>query len=206
MEFVLPQQSASFEGVLANFKPIPKHVFEGEADLEKSSKNDQPIGSGPFKFKEYRAGEYVTLERFDDYFAGKAYLDSVTYRVAKDSNSANLALQNGELQMRMIDSVDYAKLDNTGKFNLVTYPEGRLIYMVFNQNVDVMKKKEVRQAIAYALNKEEMITAAFGSTEFAEPAASIFAGHAVSDDGCRHLRLQCGESEGACSSKLASAT
>ncbi|NGP61728.1 ABC transporter substrate-binding protein [Paenibacillus thiaminolyticus] len=174
VEFVLPQQSASFEGVLANFKPIPKHVFEGEADLEKSSKNDQPIGSGPFKFKEYRAGEYVTLERFDDYFAGKAYLDSVTYRVAKDSNSANLALQNGELQMRMIDSVDYAKLDNTGKFNLVTYPEGRLIYMVFNQNVDVMKKKEVRQAIAYALNKEEMITAAFGSTEFAEPAASIF--------------------------------
>ncbi|MDU5141636.1 MAG: ABC transporter substrate-binding protein [Paenibacillus dendritiformis] len=173
-EFVLPQPSASFEGVLANFKPIPKHVFEGEADLEKSGKNDHPIGSGPFKFKEYRAGEYVTLERFDDYFAGKAYLDSVTYRVAKDANAANLALQNGELQMRMIDSVDYAKLDNTGKFNLVTYPEGRLIYMVFNQNVDVMKKKEVRQAIAYALNKEEMITAAFGSTDFAEPAASIF--------------------------------
>ncbi|MEC0128634.1 ABC transporter substrate-binding protein [Paenibacillus pabuli] len=173
VEFKLPEVSAAFEGALVSFYPIPKHIFEGEADIEKSDKNNNPIGSGPFKFKEYRPGEYVTLERFDDYFAGKAHLDSVTYRVAKDPNAANLALQNGEIQMRMVDTQDYNKLNDTGKFNMLTYPEGRLQYMVFNLNVPSMQKKEVRQAIAYALDKNELITASYSSADFAEPAPSI---------------------------------
>lgn len=173
VEFVLPQVSAAFEGMLVQIFPIPKHIFDGEADIEKSTKNAAPVGSGPFKFKEYRPGEYVTLERFDKYFAGAPKLDSVTYRVAKDSNAANLALQNGEIQMRMVDTQDYKTLDSTGKFNMLTYLEGRLSYMVFNLNIDVLQKKEVRQAIAYALDKNEMITAGYTSPEFAEPAASI---------------------------------
>ncbi|OPA79962.1 peptide ABC transporter substrate-binding protein [Paenibacillus selenitireducens] len=173
VEFNLPTVSAAFEGMLVQIFPIPKHIFEGEADIEKSTKNASPVGSGPFKFKEYRPGEYVTLERNDKYFNGAPKLDSVTYRVAKDSNAANLALQNGEIQMRMVDTQDYNTLNNTGKFNMLTYLEGRLSYMVFNLNVDVMQKKEVRQAIAYALNKEELITAGYTSSEFAEPAPSI---------------------------------
>jgi len=173
VEFVLPSPSAAFEGALVQIFPIPKHIFEGEADIEKSPKNNTPIGSGPFKFKEYRAGEYITLERFDGYYAGKPNLDSVTYRIAKDPNAANLALQNGEIQMRMIDPQDYKKLNDTGKFNMLMYPEGRLSYMVFNQNIDIMKKKEVRQAIAYALNKNELIVASYSSLDFAEPAPSI---------------------------------
>jgi peptide/nickel transport system substrate-binding protein len=116
----------------------------------------------------------VVLERFDDYFAGKPYLDSIIYRIAKDPNSANIALQNGEINMRMIDPQDYQKLNDTGKFTMVTFPEGRLFYMVFNLNTEIMQKKEVRQAIAHALDKNEMITAAFVSSDFADPASSIF--------------------------------
>lgn len=173
VEFDLPSVSAAFQGMLVQIFPIPKHVFEGETDLEKSAKNASPVGSGPFKFKEYRPGEYVTLERFDPYFNGAAKLDSVTYRVAKDPNAANLALQNGEIQMRMVDTQDYNSLNNTGKFNMVTYLEGRLAYMVFNLNIPALQKKEVRQAIAYALNKDELITAAFTAKEFADAAPSI---------------------------------
>lgn len=173
VDIVLPEVSASFDGALVQLFPIPEHIFKGEADIEKSAKNDNPIGSGPFKFKEYRPGEYVTLERFDDYFAGKAHLDSVTYRIAKDPNAANLALQNGEIQMRMVDTQDYKKLNDTGKFNMLVYPEGRLQYMVFNLNVPAMQDVRVRQAIAYALDRNELITASYSSTEFAEPAYSI---------------------------------
>ncbi|AOZ92221.1 ABC transporter substrate-binding protein [Paenibacillus crassostreae] len=173
VEFTLPEVTAAFDGALVQFFPIPEHIFAGVADIEKSDKNNTPVGSGPFKFKEYRAGEYVTLERFDDYFAGKAHLDTVTYRVAKDTNSANLALQNGEIQMRMVDTQDYNKLNDIGKFNMLTYSEGRLQYMVFNLNSEAVQQKEVRQAIAYALDKNEIITASYTSSEFAEPAASI---------------------------------
>ena len=56
---------------------------------------------------------------------------------------------------------------------MVTFPEGRLFYLSYNNNTDLMKKKEVRQAIAHALDKKEMINSAFVSSQFAEPANSI---------------------------------
>jgi peptide/nickel transport system substrate-binding protein len=93
--------------------------------------------------------------------------------VAKDTNAANLALQNGEINLKFIDPQDYNKIDATGKFNLIPYKEGRLQYLVFNQNIDVLKKKEVRQAIAYALDKNEIIKASYTSLDFADPAPSV---------------------------------
>ncbi|CAH3638191.1 Oligopeptide-binding protein AppA [Enterobacter cloacae] len=173
VKFTLPQVSAAFTGTLVQIYPIPQHVFAAEGDLEKSSKNDAPVGSGPFKFKEYRAGQYYALTRFDDYWNGKAKLDSVTYRFAKDSNAANLALQNGEINLKMVDPQDVNRLKNTGKFDFVVYPEGRLAYMTFNQNVPVMKSKELRQAIAYAINKDELTQTAFTSLDYAKPATSF---------------------------------
>ncbi|WP_409343576.1 ABC transporter substrate-binding protein [Paenibacillus sp. MBLB4367] len=174
VDFVLPQATAAFEGALVQIFPIPKHIFEGEADIEKSPKNNKPVGSGPFKFKEYRPGEYVAVERSDSYFAGKAKLDAITYRVAKDSNAAVLALQNGEINMMLIEPQDHNKVKDTGKADIVMFPSGGVTTMVFNVNIDVMKKKEVRQAIAHALDKKELITTGFSSVDFAEPAASIF--------------------------------
>ena len=174
VKFTLPQVSAAFVGTLVQIYPIPEHVFANDSgDLEKSTKNDAPVGSGPFKFKEYRAGQYYSLTRFDDYWNGKPKLDTVTYRFAKDSNSANLALQNGEINMKMIDPQDVNRLKSSGKFDFVIYPEGRLAYMTFNQNIDSMKNKALRQAIAYAINKDELVQAAFSSLEYAQPAASI---------------------------------
>lgn len=174
VEYNLPEPSAAFEAMLALSFPIPAHIFKGEADIQVSEKNKNPIGSGPFKFAEYRPGEYVKLTRFDDYFAGKAHLDSVIYRIAKDPNTSNIALQNGELNMRKIDTVDYEKLNSTGKFNMVVYPEGRLNYMVFNLNNPNLQNQALRQAIAYGIDKNEMLTVAYDSLDFAPPATSIF--------------------------------
>ncbi len=173
VDFVLPQVSAAFEGALVQVSPIPKHIFENVEDIEKSEKNFSPVGSGPFKFKEYKPGEYVTLERFDNYFAGKSYLDTVTYRITKDTNAANLAMQNGEIQMKFIDPQDYNKMNDMQMFNLIKYNEGRLVYIAFNLNIDVLQKKEVRQAIAYAIDKNELVQAAYSSLDYAEPAHSL---------------------------------
>ncbi|SQC90970.1 Oligopeptide-binding protein AppA precursor [Cedecea neteri] len=63
VKFTLPQVSAAFAGTLVQIFPIPQHIFDNEAgDLEKSTRNDAPVGSGPFKFKEYRAGQYYALD------------------------------------------------------------------------------------------------------------------------------------------------
>ncbi|WP_219835124.1 ABC transporter substrate-binding protein [Paenibacillus sp. R14(2021)] len=177
VEFKLPQVSPAFEATLVQVTPIPKHIFENEADIEKSPKNSTPVGSGAFKFKEYKTGEYVTLERFDNYFAGKPHLDSITYRIAKDTNAANLALQNGEINIKYLDPQDVATIQATNNFEITPYSEGRLSYLLFNENSDtgVMGKKEVRQALSYALSRDELIATAYMSGDYADPAKSILA-------------------------------
>lgn len=175
VEFKLPQVAPAFEATLVQISPIPKHIFENEADIEKSPKNAAPVGSGPFKFKEYKTGEYLTLERFDNYFGGKPHLDTVTYRIAKDTNSANLALQNGEINVKYLDPQDVPTFQATNNFDILPYSEGRLAYLLFNANSDrgELAKKEVREALSYALSRDELITTAYTSNEYAEPAKSF---------------------------------
>jgi len=175
VEFAMPQAAPAFEATLVQLTPIPKHIFENEANIEKSPKNNTPVGSGPFKFKEYKTGEYVTLERFDNYFGGKPHLDTVTYRIAKDTNAANLALQNGELNINYVSPQDAPTIQGSGSFDLIPYSEGRLSYILINEKSDlgVLDRKEVRQALGYALNREELITAAYLSPEYADPAHSF---------------------------------
>lgn len=173
VEFKLPALTMAFMGSLTQVCPIPKHVFENETDLSKSTKNDAPIGSGPFKFKEFNKGESVTLVRFDDYVGGKPHLDSVVFRVIADANSANVALQNGEIAAKYIQPKDAEKYKKDSNFKLVIYDEGMLSNMVFNMNNNTLASKEVKQAIAYAINKDELIKASYVSEDYAQKAYTI---------------------------------
>ncbi len=68
------------------------------ADLGENEFNRKnPIGSGPFKFVEWKKGEYVKLEANDDYFGGRPYLDTVTVKTIPDSNAAVAQLKAGIL-------------------------------------------------------------------------------------------------------------
>lgn len=176
VEFKLPELSTSIESVLGGIRPIPKHIYEGEKDIAKSEKNNNPIGNGSYKFKEYKTGELITLERFDDYYGEKANLDTVTYRVIADSNSANIALQNGEVQAKYLQPDEVENVKSKGNVDIVAYDEGMVDNLVFSQaSNDILKKKEVRQAISYAINRDEIIQAAYKSDEYADKATSLFA-------------------------------
>ncbi|HLR36225.1 MAG TPA: ABC transporter substrate-binding protein [Tissierellales bacterium] len=174
VEFVLPQISVPFTSKLGSLRPIPKHIFEGEKDLAKSDKNLEPIGSGPFKFKEFKNGEKVELERFDNYFDGKPHLEGVVFRVITDTNSANTALLNGELSARYITTDDISGFSDNEKFNIEVFDEGMLNNMVFKLNNEALQNKDVRKAIAYAIDKDEIIAGVYESDEYAEKAYSIF--------------------------------
>ncbi|HAE92858.1 MAG TPA: ABC transporter substrate-binding protein [Tissierella sp.] len=174
VEIILPKISVPFIDVLGELRPIPEHIFKGEEDLAKSTKNLEPIGSGPFKFKEMKSGEKVELVRFDEYFDGKANLESIVFRVIADPNAANTALLNGELSARYITTADVDKFKADENFNVVLYKEGMLNNMVFRLTNKSLQNKDVRKAIAYGINKDELITGVYKSAEYAEKAYSVF--------------------------------
>ncbi|MEG1257017.1 ABC transporter substrate-binding protein [Clostridium sp.] len=175
VEFKLPSAYVPFYNAIGDFKIIPEHIFKGEANLAQSEKNNNPIGSGPFKFKEWKKGEMVVLERFDDYYIGKPHLDSVVYRIIPDANTSKVAFENGEVSASYLEESKYEAFSTDSRFKTYSFNEGMLNYMILNEKNENLKKKEVRQAISYALNKEEILKTSFTNLDNTEKAYSILA-------------------------------
>lgn len=170
VNFILPEVSAPAIELLANIFIMPKHVYEGESNFENSEKNATPVGTGPYKFEEYKAGQYVKMVKNDDYFLGAPKIDKVIFRVIEDANTAKLSLQKGEINALVVQSSDLKDLENNDKLTTYTYDEGRIAYMLFNTGSQKVQDQNVRKAIFYAINRADIINAAYGSEEYAEQA------------------------------------
>lgn len=174
VEFKLPQVYIPFESALGDFRPIPKHIFEKEKSMEKAEASTaKPVGSGPFKFKEWKKGEMLTLERFNDYHNGKPSVEKFVFRISSDSNATSAAFQNGEITATYLSDEKYLKYSKDENFKTYTFDEGMVNYIVFNTKNPILQKKEVRQAISYALNKEEILKSDAGTTELTKKAYSV---------------------------------
>src|SRR5690606_31414086 len=75
---------------------IAKHVY-GSGDIQTHENTNKPIGTGPFKFVEWRKGQLIRLDRNPDYWkAGQPYLDRVVARFISDSSTRSAVIENGE--------------------------------------------------------------------------------------------------------------
>ncbi len=75
---------------------LPKHVY-GEGDIKTHPNANNPVGTGPFKFVEWRRGEFVRLDKNKDYWrTGLPYLDRMVIRFISDSSTRTAALEKGE--------------------------------------------------------------------------------------------------------------
>ena len=115
----------------------------------------------------------MKLVKNDNYFLGTPKIKNVIYRVIPDANTAKLALQKGEINALSVQSSDLKDLVKNDKLTPYKYDEGRIAYMVFNSNSKKLKDANVRKAIFYALNRTDLINAAFGSDEYAKQAYSF---------------------------------
>ncbi len=173
VKFTLPEVSMGAFEALGNIFIMPKHIYEGETNIANSPKNATPVGTGPYKFKEYKAGESVTFEKNDDYFLGAPKISKVVYRIIMDANTATLALQKGEINAFAIQPSESSKFKDSKTVSLKPYDEGRVGYLAFNLSSKAVQSKEVRQAIAYGMNRDEINTASYVSSDYAQPAFSI---------------------------------
>ena len=76
---------------------VPKHLLEGQ-DLQSSDLANNPVGTGPFKFVEWKKGQYVRLEKNENYWKeGLPYLDRIVGRFIPDASTRTAAMENGEV-------------------------------------------------------------------------------------------------------------
>jgi peptide/nickel transport system substrate-binding protein len=142
---------------------MPKHLYEGTDVFKNPRNNDQPIGSGPFKFKEWHKGSHITLVRNENYFKkGRPFLDSVIYRIIPNPATRAIAFETGEVNAIFAsNSFPYQHVDRLKKLrNAVIKDIGSpsLIGVNFNlKGNPILAKKEVRIAIAHAIDKKFVV-------------------------------------------------
>lgn len=139
---------------------LPAHLLDGK-DITKSDLARHPIGTGPYRFKEWLAGQRVVLEAFDGYFEGRPYIDRYLFRVIPDTATMYMELKAGGIDMMGLTPVQYQRQtigrDFLSRFAKYRYPASSYVYLGYNLRNPLFADKRVRQAISAAINKDEII-------------------------------------------------
>jgi peptide/nickel transport system substrate-binding protein len=139
---------------------LPAHLLEGK-DITKSPLARQPIGTGPYRFKEWVAGQKIVLDANPAYFEGRPYVDRYIYRIIPDTSTMYMEMKAGAIDMMSLTPVQYARQTTsqqfTARFNKFRYPSSGYLYMGYNLRHPLFGDKRIRQAITAAINKEELI-------------------------------------------------
>jgi len=142
------------------FAILPKHLFEA-GDPRTNPANNRPVGTGPFKFKEWVRGDHLTLVRNDQYYqAGLPYLDQVIYRIIPNAASQEAALEQGEVSMVLATVLpnDARRLRNTPGIKVVSPSVlARIIGLWPNLRAEHLKQLRVRQALSLAADRQRMV-------------------------------------------------
>ncbi|WP_460434967.1 ABC transporter substrate-binding protein [Angustibacter speluncae] len=145
----------------------PTAMEEYDADNVEGTEDDprfsayateHPTGTGPFVFDSWERGQSVTLKRNDDYWGTKAQLDTVIIQTISDAQARVQALKAGEIDgYDLVAPGDVEGLESEG-FQIVNRPAFNILYLGMNQKVAPLNDPKVRQAIAYAIDKEAVIS------------------------------------------------
>lgn len=165
--------NTGFLGSLSQLYCIPVHIYEGVQNIGESELNYNPVGSGPYKFVSFQSGQSYVVERFDDYLGGAPNLDRIVFKIVKDTNTAIAALQSGDIDALTISAEDYATVERLDNVTINHYNSGQVNALFLNLLNEDLADVRVRQAIAWALDKDELVDFAFTSSDFAQPAYSI---------------------------------
>jgi peptide/nickel transport system substrate-binding protein len=152
---------------------VAKHIYEG-TDIMANPANVQLVGTGPFKFTEYRPGEYYLLTKNPEYWGeGLPNLDEILYRVLPDRAAAASALEAEEIHLAAFSAVPLADLDRISKVDgIEVYTKGyeALTYQLIveiNHRRKELADLRVRRAIAHAIDKDFVVKTIF--LGYAEP-------------------------------------
>lgn len=123
--------------------------------------NENPVGTGPFKFETWKRNDMITLVKNEDYWMeGKPYLDQLIFKVIPENSARLTALQTGEIDI--LDGMnpgDVGLVESTEGIELIKRPSFNIGYMAFNMEKEPFNNPLVRKAINMAINKEEIVNA-----------------------------------------------
>lgn len=171
---------------------VPKHIYEG-TDFRNNPAVNEPIGTGPFRFAEWNRGSHLRLERNENYWRdGRPYLDNLIFRFIADSATRAAGVESGEIDVATFGTINPVEMRRLEGIDGISIAYGGyeavapVMLLELNNAKEPFDDKRVRQAVAYALDRQRIIdTVWYG---FGKPAvgpiSSFVAGSgAFTDEG-----------------------
>jgi peptide/nickel transport system substrate-binding protein len=172
IQFTLTKPNASF---LANLSigVIPEHILKdvSPADWAKNDFNRNPVGTGPFKFAKWETGQYIEVDANPDYFGGAPKLDKVITRFG-DANTMLAAFMNKEVDIVPVPADQVASVKSLDFADVKAANDLSVYYVGFNLLNEFFKDPKVRQALAYATDKQLIVSSVIG--EYGEVSDDLF--------------------------------
>lgn len=172
VRFTLKEAFSPFINSLAH----PSGVIISPAALLKYGNKGialNPVGTGPFKFVEWKQTDYMKVEKFDGYWRkGYPKIDSITWRPVVDNNTRAALMQTNEAHFSFPMSPEaIATLEKKPSLEVTAAPSIIHRYISMNTLQKPFDNPKVRQAINYAINKEALVKVAFSG--YAIPAEGV---------------------------------
>lgn len=167
------QLDAPYYPVLNELAFVRPFRFLGDSGFPEGDTTNKgikaPVGTGPWVLTEYKKDQYALFSRNEHYWGEKPLVDKVKVKIIPDSESISLAFENEELDLiygRGIISLDnYTFLKDSGQYKTAVSEPLSTRALLFNTQSGPLAELKVRQAIQYAVNKEQMVESITHGTE-----------------------------------------
>ncbi|MBI4845680.1 MAG: peptide-binding protein [Candidatus Omnitrophica bacterium] len=139
---------------------MPKHLLENE-DMNNTAFGRNPVGTGPYKFSKWKTQDVIILTANDEYFEGRPFIDRYIFRIIPDSATMFLELQNLSIDFMGLSPLQYVRQVNAlffeKNYQKFRYQGFNFTYLGYNLKDPLFADARVRQALNYAVDKNEII-------------------------------------------------
>ncbi|MGM0904750.1 MAG: glutathione ABC transporter substrate-binding protein [Bacillota bacterium] len=150
------------------FAPLPAHLAHNAGSIIAPSAieeennggkkvDENPVGTGPFKYDTWNRGAEIKFVKNDDYWGEKAKVDSIVFKVIPEQATRVAMLETGEAHVMLLGSSDVQQVESMDGIELDRVEGTRMDYVGFNLNKKPFDNEKVRQAIGMAINKNDIV-------------------------------------------------
>lgn len=155
---------APYPSILASTFIVPKHILSAVDDPNTAPFNNAPVGTGPFKWSERVAGDYITLVANDEYWGEGPHLERLVFKYIPDVTVLNTQFQTGDIDVIGLQGISpdrKAEADELEGKTVVLAASATIETITFNLERPQFKDPAVRRALYLAMDKAAIIDALY---------------------------------------------
>ena len=148
-----------FNGALdiMTFPLLPSHLYSSPQDLAKGVAEFKPVGTGPYKFKEYQPIKYLSLEKNSLWWGDEPYIDEVQMQFVVDENTALTSFKNSDADIAIATYPDWERYREGGKAYIRDFATNKYDFLGLNFLKPAFQDSMLRRTIQYGIDRNKIM-------------------------------------------------